>query len=75
ARAPFVALEVRLALTAHLLIHAPRSKCEVLTEQLPKLHYFHTRGTKYVEVYDSTYLVPLHIPRVNPDTFSMYLVT
>ena len=34
AQAPFVALEVRLALAVDLLFHAPRSKCEVLTEQL-----------------------------------------
>ncbi|MBR2764934.1 MAG: hypothetical protein IKE03_02985, partial [Blautia sp.] len=32
AQAPFVALEVRLALAVDLLFHAPRSKCEVLTE-------------------------------------------
>ncbi|MBR2764698.1 MAG: hypothetical protein IKE03_01775, partial [Blautia sp.] len=38
AQAPFVALKVRLALAIELLFHAPRSKCEVLTEQLPRIY-------------------------------------
>ena len=34
AQAPFVAMKVRLAMAVGLFSHAPRSKCEMLTEQL-----------------------------------------